>query len=75
MSSFHPRLGMPADTKFIPPPQRRWAVRILLTLCSLALLLWAAPMIAAWTPLVSWACNRATIFFDGSVYVGGASLG
>ncbi len=66
---------MSADTMSSPPPPRRWGLRILLTLCGLLVLVWAAPMIAAWTPLVAWICGKASQQFNGSVRVGSASLG
>jgi hypothetical protein len=55
--------------------RRRWGLRIGLTFCALAVAIWAAPIVVAWTPLVSWICAKAMHHLDGSVHVGSASLG
>jgi translocation and assembly module TamB len=65
---------MIADTKQ-PGPPRRWGLRIGLAFCGLVVMIWAAPIVAAWTPLVSWLCAKAANDLDGSVHVGSASLG
>jgi translocation and assembly module TamB len=65
---------MAADTQE-PFPPRRWGRRIVLFAVGLVVLVWAAPMVAAWTPLVPWACAQAAGYIDGSVHVGSASLG
>src|SRR5216684_3814213 len=65
---------MIADTKH-PRPPRRWGLRIGIAFCGLVVAIWAAPIIAARTPLVSWMCARTANYLDGSVHVGSASLG
>src|ERR1019366_1527567 len=65
---------MPADTQSFAA-LRRWGCRIALGAVGLVGLIWAAPIVAAWTPLVSWSATKASAFFDGSVTVGSASLG
>src|SRR5438309_657104 len=64
---------MLAETKSIGPP-RRWLLRVLLGLGALLVLAWAAPMLAAYTPLVSWMCNRYVNGFDVTIHIGSASL-
>lgn len=65
---------MSAEKKEAGPP-RRWRLRIGLATTALVLLVWAAPMIVASTPLVSWLAARADSYITGSVHVGNASLG
>src|SRR5438874_9557450 len=64
-------------TVVTPPyvPPRYWGRRILLAALGLLLLIWAAPVIAAWTPFVSWMSGKASDSINGSVTVGSASLG
>ena len=58
-----------------PASLKRWAVRFLVVVGGLVVLVWAAPMIAAHTPLVSWACREAEKHVDGRIHVGTVSLG
>ncbi len=57
------------------PLPRTWPRRLLVLVGLLLVLAWAAPIIAGYTPLVGWACRHAERYIDGSIQVGGASLG
>ena len=65
------------STTVINPPvaPRRWPLRLVLAAAVLLLALWAAPIIAAWTPVLGWLTQRADANIGGSVHVGSASLG
>jgi hypothetical protein len=54
---------------------RRWSLRFALATVGLVALVWAAPILAARTPLVSWLCARAAAPYGCTVHVGSASLG
>src|SRR4051812_48827760 len=58
-------------------PSRRWGLHLLAVLGCLLLLLWAAPALVAWSPLVSWACDQSKEYLgiNGSIRVGSVSLG
>src|ERR1051325_7852317 len=58
-----------------PPTPRKWPRRLLGLFGTLIVLVWAAPIIAGYTPLVGWACRHADAYIDGTVEAGGASLG
>ena len=57
------------------PRRRRWPRRLLITVISIALLLFFAPAIASHTGLIQNQANKALADFDGSATVGSATLG
>ncbi|MBI1831051.1 MAG: hypothetical protein HYR84_06340 [Planctomycetes bacterium] len=65
---------MSAETTKAAAP-RHWGVRIATATCVLGALVWMAPIIAAWTPLVPWALARMNTHFDGTIHISSASLG
>lgn len=58
-----------------PTRIRRWSLRIFFALLALLALIWAAPILAARTSLVGWACRQAESRIDGVVRIGDLSLG
>jgi hypothetical protein len=64
-----------ADPEPVTTRLRCWAWRLLLVVGGLIVLVWAAPIIAGYTPLVSWACDKASAALGARVTVGNVSLG
>ena len=67
-----------AKASLDPPVEarpRRWPVRLLFVFVTLLVVVWAAPIIATWTPLLAALCSKADAYIDGSVRVSSASLG
>lgn len=57
------------------PPGRSWKMRLFVCAGVLLVLVWAAPIIAAYTPVLGWVAGKASEAIDGRVEIGGASLG
>ena len=56
-------------------PRRRWPRRLAIALAGYALLMWALPILLAWTPLRDRALAMALPGLNGTISSGGASLG
>ena len=56
-------------------PPKTWWKRGLWAALAGAVLVWAAPILVAHSPLLGWVVNSATADLQGSVTLGGASLG
>lgn len=67
-------IATPSEPQTIAPP-RRWGLRLLLVLGALIALVWAAPIIAGYTPLVSWARDQASAAVGAKVCFANVSLG